>query len=86
MTPKRSLTQSQDGSFLPIRKTVWTTQIPASVTTDDIRTHVELIGLDTGRSQLLPSCSISDTSRLPQYITVLWGQTPAALYVQTQLA
>jgi len=44
--------------------------MPASVTTDDSRTHVELIGLDSGRSQLLPSCSISDASRLPQCISV----------------
>lgn len=33
-------------------------KMAASTTADDIRTHVELIGVDTGRSQLLPSWSI----------------------------
>lgn len=67
----RETPQPQGGSFLAEKQRVWTTEMPVSTTTDKIRTHVVLIGLNTGRSQLLPSSYISDTSCLPQYPTVL---------------
>lgn len=64
---------------------VWTTEMPVSTTADKIRTHVVLIGLGTGRFQLLPSCSISDTSSLPQHPTAL-RVSPVAFHVWTQWA
>lgn len=67
----RETPQPQGGSFLPEKQIVWSTKMPVSITTDKITTRVVLIGLDTGRFRLLPSCYISDTSRLPQFPTVL---------------
>lgn len=67
----RETPQPQGGSFLPEKQRVLTTKISVSITTDKIRTHVVLIGVNTGRFQLLPSCYISDASSLPQYSTVL---------------
>lgn len=81
MPPDRSLTQTQGGSSDDLKDRQ---DGPQKCQLQSQLITMELTGVDTVSSQLLPSCSISNTSGLSEYITVLWGQALAALPVWVQ--